>query len=313
MEHETLSSLLAPETEVSASPEGPMERLTKPRLAWSVLFVFVLASFLACASKSKLRPKVQPDPRQFPNSVVYEGLAIAVVPFDGQRDVYADPTDPKSAKPDFNWLKAGVRPTRIILANESPDAIFLDPSQVTCIDPHGVSYQAYTPQETGDAVVESEAFRAHLRRGLKGALLGGAIGAGVGAAVGAVSGGREYYDYWGYRRYRGIDAAGGAAWGGAVGGAGGLIVGVARSRDELEERVRRVIETRRLPAAVISPGMTQDGLVFLPVVPLKAIRLVLADRTREATWTVEIPVTLPPTPVQVSRTEGIAGTRPPQP
>jgi hypothetical protein len=90
-------------------------------------------------------------------------------------------------------------------------------------------------------------------------------------------------------------------------------VGVARSRDELEERVRRVIETRRLPAAVISPGMTQDGLVFLPVVPLKAIRLVLADRTREATWTVEIPVTLPPTPVQVYRTEGIAGTRPPQP
>ena len=220
-------------------------RLATPVLAWPLLLLFLMASLLACASRSQLRPKVQPDPRQFPNSVVYEGLAIAVVPFDGQRDVYADPTDPKSAKPDFNWIKAGVRPTRIILANESPDAIFLDPSQVTCIDPRGVPYQAYTPQETGDAVVASEAFRAHLRRGLKGALLGGAIGAGLGAAVGAVSGGREYYDYWGYRRYRGSDAAGGAAWGGALGGAGGLILGVARSRDELEERVRRVIETLR--------------------------------------------------------------------
>ncbi len=293
--------------------EDLLVRLATPRVAWLVLMLFLAASCLACASKSKLRPKVQPDPRQFPNSVVYEGLAIAVVPFDGQRDVYADPTDPKSAKPDFNWLKAGVRPTRIIVANESPDAVFLDPSQVTCIDPHGVAYQAYTPQETGDAVVNSEAFRAHLRGGLKGALLGGAIGAGLGAAVGAVSGGREYYDYWGYRRYRGIDAAGGAAWGGAVGGAGGLIVGVAKSRDELEQRVRRVIETRQLPPAVISPGMTQDGLVFLPVVPLKAVRLVLADRTREASWTIEVPVTLPPTPVQVSRTEGSAENRKPQP
>jgi hypothetical protein len=293
--------------------EDLLVRLATPRVAWLVLMLFLAASCLACASKSKLRPKVQPDPRQFPNSVVYEGLAIAVVPFDGQRDVYADPTDPKSAKPDFNWLKAGVRPTRIILANESPDAVFLDPSQVTCIDPHGVPYQAYTPQETGDAVVQSEAFRAHLRGGLKGALLGGAIGAGLGAAVGAVSGGREYYDYWGYRRYRGIDAAGGAAWGGAVGGVGGLVVGVAKSRDELEQRVRRVIETRQLPPAVISPGMTQDGLVFLPVVPLKAVRLVLADRTREASWTIEVPVTLPPTPVQVSRTEGSAENRKPQP
>jgi hypothetical protein len=293
--------------------EDLLVRLATPRVAWLVLMLFLAASCLACASKSKLRPKVQPDPRQFPNSVVYEGLAIAVVPFDGQRDVYADPTDPKSAKPDFNWIKAGVRPTRIILANESLDAVFLDPSQVTCIDPYGVSYQPYTSQETGDAVVESEAFRAHLRRGLKGALLGGAIGAGVGAAVGAVSGGREYYDYWGYRRYRGIDAAGGAAWGGAVGGVGGLVVGVAKSRDELEQRVRRVIETRQFPPAVISPGMTQDGLVFLPVVPLKAVRLVLADRTREASWTIEVPVTLPPTPVQVSRTEGSAENRKPQP
>lgn len=280
-----------------------MIKLAKLRLVWVVLIAFLAASFLACASKSKLRPRVQPDPRRFPHSLVFDGLALAVVPFDGQRDVYWDPADPKPLKPDFKWLKAGVRPTRIILANDSLNAVVLDPSQVTGIDLQGVAYQAYSPQEAGDAVVESEAFRAHLLGGLKGALVGGAIGAGVGAAVGAATGGRDYYDYWGYRRYRGPDVGASAAWGGALGGVGGLIVGVARSRDDLERRVRRLIDSRQLPKTIIRPGMTGDGLVFLPVVPLKAVRLMLTDPDRQATRTVEIEVSPPPTPLQVSRTE----------
>lgn len=280
-----------------------MIKLAKFRLVWVVLIAFLAVSLLACASKSKLRPRVQPDPRRFPHSLVFDGLALAVVPFDGQRDVYWDPADPKPLKPDFKWLKAGVRPTRIILANDSLNAVVLDPSQVTGIDLQGVAYQAYSPQEAGDAVVESEAFRAHLLGGLKGALVGGAIGAGVGAAVGAATGGRDYYDYWGYRRYRGPDVGASAAWGGALGGVGGLIVGVARSRDDLERRVRRLIDSRQLPKTIIRPGMTGDGLVFLPVVPLKAVRLMLTDPDRQATRTVEIEVSPPPTPLQVSRTE----------
>ena len=274
-----------------------MVKLARVRLAWSVLIVCLAAFFLACASKSQLRPKVQPDPRRFPYSLMVDGLAIAVVPFDGQRDVYWDPADPQPVKPDFKWLKAGVRPTRIILANESQQAVFLDPSQVTCIDTQGVSYQAYTPQEAGDAVIKSEAFGAHLKSGLKGAVVGAAIGAGVGAAVGAATGGRDYYGYYGYRRYRGINAAEGAAWGGAVGGVGGLVVGVARSRDDLERRVRGVVETRQLVATVIKPGTTQEGLVFFPTVPLRAVRLVLADPNRQATKTVEIEVFMPWTPM----------------
>jgi hypothetical protein len=277
-----------------------MVKPARPRLAIAVLVAFLAVTLLACASKSKLRPKVQPDPRRFPNSLVVDGLAIAVVPFDGQRDVYWDPADPKPFKPDFKWLKAGVRPTRIILANDSPDAVVLDPSQVTCIDLRGVPYQPYSPQEAGDAVVDSEAFRAYLRGGLKGALIGGAIGAGVGAAVGAATGGRNYYGYYGYGGYRGINAGEGAAWGGAVGGVGGLIVGVARSRDDLERRVRRVIDSQQLPKTIIRPGMTGDGLVFFPVVPLKAVRLVLTDPDQQTTRTVEIEVSPLPTPGQVS-------------
>ncbi|MFW6122704.1 MAG: hypothetical protein ACOC6L_00535 [Thermodesulfobacteriota bacterium] len=278
-----------------------MVKSAKPYLAWSILVVFLLASLGACASKSKLRPKVQPDPRRFPHSLVFDGLAIAVVPFDGLRDVYWDPLDPKPVKPDFKWLKAGVRPTRIILANDSPQAVLVDPTQIAGIDDRGVAYQAYSPQEAGDAVVASKAFGAHLKSGLKGALVGAAIGAGLGAAVGAASGRDYYYDYYGYRRYRGIDVGQSAAWGGAVGGVGGLIVGVARSRDELEDRVRRVIDRNQLPEALLSPGMTRDGLVFFPAVPLKAVRLVLADPDRQSSKTVYIEVSLPSNPLQVSR------------
>jgi hypothetical protein len=280
-----------------------MVKLVKPQGAWLVVTAFLAASLLACASRSPLRPQVQAYPNQFPYSVNFEGLAIAVVPFDGLRDVYSDPADPKPPKPDFDWLKAGVRPTRIILANESPQAVLVDPSQITCIDTRGVPYQAYAPRQAGDAVVSSEAFRAHLRRGLTGALVGGALGAGVGAALGAVSS---------YRGYAASGAAAGAAWGGAWGGAQGLFVGAARSRADLERRVRGLVEARQLPQTVVAPGMTRDGLVFFPAVPVAAVRLVLADPDRQATRTAEIvvspfrtPAGVGPTPTD-SRTIGSA-------
>jgi hypothetical protein len=253
----------------------------KLRLVWPILAVFLATFLLACASRPQLHPKVQAYPSQFPYSVNFKGLAIAVVPFDGVRDVYSDPADPKPRKPDFDWLKAGVRPTRIILANDSAPPVLVDPSQITCIDPRGVTYRAYGPREAGDAVVSSEVFRAHLRRGLTGALAGGALGAGLGAALGAATS---------YRGYAASGAAVGAAWGGAWGGAQGLFVGVAKSRAELKRRVRNLIDSQQLKRIVLAPGMTGEGLVFFPAVPVGAVRLVLATPDRQASWTVEVEV-----------------------
>jgi hypothetical protein len=277
-----------------------MIKLFKLHVAWPILTVFLASSLLACASRSQLRPHVQASPNQFPYSVNVKGLAIAVVPFDGRRDVYSDPADPRPPRPDFDWLKAGVLPTRIILANESASPVLVDPSQITCIDTRGVAYQAYAPREAADAVVSSEAFRAYLRHGLKSGLVGGALGAGVGAALGAASG-----SYWG-RAASG--AAWGAAWGGAWGGAQGLIVGAPKSRAELESRVRGLIDSRQLRRTVLGPGMTGDGLVFFPAVPLQAVRLVLADPDRQATWTVEVEVSPPAAPAPVSPTNPEPGT-----
>jgi hypothetical protein len=258
-----------------------MAKQVKTWVIWPTLATLIAASLLACASRSQLTPKVQAYPSQFPNSVNFKGLAIAVVPFEGGRDVYSDPADPKPRKPDFDWLKAGVRPVRIILANESSQPVLVDPAQITCIDPRGVAYQAYAPREAGDAVVSSEVFRSHLRRGLTGALVGGALGAGLGAALGAATS---------YGGYAASGAAVGAAWGGAWGGAQGLFVGVAKSRAELERRVRGLIASQQLKSIVLAPGMTGDGLVFFPAVPVAAVQLVLATPDRQASWTVLVEV-----------------------
>jgi hypothetical protein len=260
--------------------------MSRQLFIWPI-FAFLAASFLSCAPRVQLKPKIQSYPGQFPHSLNSRGVAIAVVPFDGFRDVYGEPRDPRSARPDFDWLKAGVRPTRIILANNSQQAVLVDPSQITSVDHRGVIYQTYTPREAGDAVVSSEAFRAHFRKGLKGAVAGAALGAGLGVALGAVGS---------YRGYAAGAAAAGAAWGGAFGGVQGLFVGLAGSRAELERRVRALMESQALRPTVLSPGMTADGLVFFPVTPFQAVRLLLADPDRQGTWTAEVGVSMPPLP-----------------
>lgn len=260
-------------------------KLAKRFIVVTMAALLSASAFLACAPRTQLRPKVQSYPGQFPYSVNSRGVAIAVVPFDGLLDVFSDPQDSSPRRPDFDWLKAGVRPTRIILANDSQQAVLVDPARVTCVDHRGVVYQAYTPREAGDAVVSSEAFRTHFRKGLKGAVAGAALGAGLGAALGSVGS---------YRGYAAAGATAGAAWGGAFGGVQGLFVGMAGSRAELERRVRSLMDSQALTPTVLSPGMSRDGLVFFPAAPFRAVRLVLTDPDRQGAWIAEIPVSLPP-------------------
>lgn len=261
-------------------------RSIRLRLEWAALAMVLATCLVSCATNPP-RPKVQLAPNLYANSQSFDGVTIAVVPFDGQRGLYDNPKDPKPAHPDFDWLKAGVLPTRIIMTNESQRAVILDPSQITCVDAKLVSYQTYTSAEAGQAVASSEAFRAYVRGGLGGGLLGGAIGAGLGAALGAIGGGG-----W---------IAQGAAIGGAIGGAQGIFSGAAANRAELERRVSYLLYSQQFKEKVLSPGMTQDGVVYFPNVPLRAVRLVLTDSTRESGRTVEIMVVTPPAPMKLSR------------
>jgi hypothetical protein len=202
---------------------------------------------------------------------------VAAVPFDPQRDVYAASNAPHPRKPDFNWFKAGVCPTRLIFSNDADATYVVNPLQITCTDARGVTYKPYDAKEAGDAVVASQAFAAHVR----GALAGAALGAGLGAALGGIAGG-------------GGAAARGAAIGAAFGGVEGLLVGSAGTRSQMEARVRRVLYAKSLRTETLAPGMTCEGLVYFPAVPITSIRVLLADTLSPQVLDLNIPVTLPP-------------------
>jgi hypothetical protein len=195
--------------------------------------------------------------------------------------VYAAPNDPKPRKPDFNWFKAGVCPTRLIFNNDSDISCVVNPLQITCTDAAGVTYKPYDPKEAGDAVVASEAFDAHVRGALGGAILGAALGAGLGAAVGGIAGG-------------GRSAATGAAIGATFGGVEGLLVGTSGSRSQMESRVRRVLHAKTLRTQTLSRGMSSEGLVYFPAVNITSIRVILAEAGGPGVLEINIPVVMLP-------------------
>jgi hypothetical protein len=233
---------------------------------------------LSCAGVQAPKPKVQLSPSQYPNSRTFDGVAIAVLLFDPYRDLYADPNDPNPRKPDFNWFKAGVCPTRFIFSNESQNQIMIDPSQITCVDNKGVTYVPYNAKEAGDAIVSSEAFGSYVRGAVAGAVVGALIGAGLGAALGGGLGGRAW-------------AARGAAIGAASGGGQGLVLGSVRNRSAMEMKVRSLMISNQLMPKPLSTGMTHEGLIYFPAVQIQSVRVLLsyAQNSIKA----EIPVVMP--------------------
>lgn len=251
------------------------------RLQKSKGFVFlILITFIAasCAGVQPPKPKVMLPPTSYPNSKMAEGVAVAAIPFDPRRDVYSDPNDASPRKPDFNWFKAGVCPTRFIFNSESGTAYAIDPSQITCKDANGTTYKAFDVREAGDAVVASEAFSSYVRGALAGALLGAALGAGLGAALGGAIGGARW-------------AARGAAIGAASGGTQGMVLGAGGNRAAMEARVRLLLMSNYLQPRLLTQGITHDGIVYFPAVNIVSARIVLAAGANP--MIIDIPFTLP--------------------
>jgi hypothetical protein len=257
-----------------------MQSRKRKYLVWVVLVAFGSALVSSCATPVPPKPKVVLPAAGYPNSVQVGGVTVAAVPFDPNRDVYAAPNDPSPRKPDFNWFKAGVCPTRLIFDSDADIPYVVNPLQITCTDAAGVAYKPYDPKEAGDAVVASEAFAAHVRGALAGAILGAALGAGLGAAVGGIAGG-------------GRSAAAGAAIGAGFGGVEGLLVGSSVSRSQLESRVRQLLHVQTLRTQTLGRGMSCEGLVYFPAVNITSIRLVLAEAAGPQVLEVNIPVIMP--------------------
>ncbi len=251
----------------------------KDLLVWVILVTFFTFLVSSCATPEPPRPKVMMPAASYRNAVTVGGVTAAAVPFDPDRDVYAEPNDPHPRKPDFNWFKAGVCPTRLIFNSDTDIPYVIDPMQMTCIDAAGVTYRPYTPKEAGDAIVASEAFASFARGALAGAILGAALGAGLGAAVGGIGGG-------------GRAAATGAAIGAGFGGTEGLLIGSSASRSQLEDRVRQLLYAKTLPVQTLSRGRFADGLVYFPAVNITSIRVPLAEADGPGVLDIIIPVVM---------------------
>ncbi|OGP71607.1 MAG: hypothetical protein A2Z73_04705 [Deltaproteobacteria bacterium RBG_13_60_28] len=258
-----------------------MRSRKKSYLVWVVLMAFSSALVSSCATPAPPKPKVVVPAAAYPNAVTVAGVTVAAVPFDPHRDVYAAPNEPLPRKPDFNWFKAGVCPTRLIFSSEADVTYVVNPLQITCTDARGITYKSYDAREAGDAVAASEAFAAHVQGALTGTIFGAALGAGLGAAVGGIAGG-------------GGAAARGAAIGATFGGVQGLIVGTAGSPSRTEARIRHLLHDKMLRTQKLSRGMSCDGLVYFPAVPIISIRVVLAEAGGPTVQEVKIPVVLPP-------------------
>jgi len=253
--------------------------MKKAYLVWLVLLAFSSSLVSSCATPAPPQSKVVIPAASYPNSVNVAGVTAAAVPFDPNRDVYAAPNDPNPKKPDFNWFKAGVCPTRLIINNDSDIPCVVNPLQITCTDAAGVTYKPFDAKEAGDAVVASETFASYARGAVAGAILGAALGAGLGAAVGGIAGG-------------GRSAATGAAIGATFGGVEGLLVGTSTSRSQLESRVRRILHAQTLRTQTLSRGMSCEGLVYFPAVNLASIRIILAEVGGPGVLEVNIPVVM---------------------
>jgi len=249
----------------------------KKAISFLVLCLY-LFSVLSCAGVHAPKPKVMLSPSQYPNFKTTEGVSIAVLPFDPNRDLYAAPNDASPQKPDFNWFKAGVCVTRFIIVNDSLEQIMIDPTQITCTDDKGITYQPYNIKEAGDAIVASEAFGSYVKGAIAGVLIGAIIGAGIGAALGGAIGGARW-------------ATRGAAIGASSGGGQGLILGAGGNRAAMEARVRMMIISNYFMPKPLYQGMTHDGLIYFPAVQIQSVRLLLSSGQKAIK--IEIPVTMP--------------------
>ena len=240
------------------------------------LFFYPIA-FASCATYQTIQPRVVLHPTEYKNSITFEGISIAAIPFNPQRSMYADPNDPSPPKPTYNLLEAGVCPVRLVFVNESNEPVFIDPTQMTCTDTHGTVYQSFHEAEAGDAIVASQAFQSWVKGAMAGAFVGSMIGAAIGAAIGGAIGGRD-------------NARTGAVIGGVSGGVGGAAEGGMAYQIQMERNIRLELARSHLKETTLYPGTRHEGIVLFPAVNLQAIQILLEDPESEWSRQIEIPI-----------------------
>lgn len=79
----------------------------KTRVSLLVLVAFS-CHLISCAGVQTPQPKVVLPAASYPHSATVQEVTVAAVLFDPRRSLFASPFDPRPARPDFDWLKAGI-------------------------------------------------------------------------------------------------------------------------------------------------------------------------------------------------------------
>jgi hypothetical protein len=249
------------------------------KLIFLTCLFFFLVVLASCATTQPTQPpkaRVMLHPAEYPNHATVEDISIAAVPFSANRSIYSDPNDANPSNPPFNLLEAGVCPVRLIFSNESSGSIFVDPSQISCIDVNGVTYQPFDVDEAGDLVVASKAFQNWAKGSVSGAVMGSLLGSALGSVLGSI--GRQDSTQKGVLLGSVADSATGAA------------EDAKTSYANIEQQLRQMLAKDNLKEMTIYRNMKRDGVVLLPAVKLQKVQILLQDPDSNWSRLVEIPI-----------------------
>lgn len=175
----------------------------------------------------------------------------AHVEVDGAKILAQDFANNREAEKAFGFdiRGAGLLPVRLVIDNQSPGEVRVDPKQTFLIDSQGQAWPLLSAEQAYQRV-KSYVELGETAKGIgKPALLLGAAGAIAGAAIGIVAG----HDIG--------EIVGKSA---AAGAAAGALLGGARQYEELDSRISRDLHQASLRNDSIGSGELAYGYLFFP-------------------------------------------------
>lgn len=209
-----------------------------------ILLAVVPAVLISCATAYKAKPLPFKSPSAYQNAVLVNGAQIG-------GKAYVERSEAQDAF-GFDIRGAGMLPVQVVIDNQSPYALEINPGQTFLEDTEGNLWPILTDNFAYERATKYAQTKKIFKEGAYGGVLGAAAGAVVGAAVGIVTGNNV-----------GEAVGKGAAVGAAAGSVIGGTKGAASSSDARREIVND-LRDKSLENKSILPGNLAHGILFFP-------------------------------------------------
>lgn len=204
------------------------------RITFSLVIIMFL--FCSCVPQKQITPRLVIPANTLMNTQTRKQISVAVEPYNysGQ---------------GLNYYEAGIYPVLVTLTNNSGSPVVLNPDSIVGTSYNGQGALGYRPQEAIELVINSQAIEHAAKGAATGAMVGTVAGAFVGLTLGAVLG---------------VDPGESARVGAKTGFVGGGVGGGGVAVEKMKAEVRQEIDANALRPAVVQPGETKTGWLFLP-------------------------------------------------